>query len=310
MITIRKSTEFGVQKIETLSDGAWVQLTDPSSLEMEQFNQELEIPKDFITYSLDLDERARIEKENGNLLIVLRVPQFQGESADIPYTTVPLGIVLSHKLIITVCKLDHEILQRLSKGIARGFDTHKPIRFLLHIFHAAADEYLLYLREINKSVDLLEDQLEQSLRNKEVLKLLKYQKSLTYFTTALKSNSRMMTHLQNSRLFDQHPEDQDLLDDVLTEIGQAIEMTEIASGILSQMMDAFASIISNNLNVVMKFLASITIILALPTLIASIYGMNIDLPLDSYPHAFGVTLGLSIAISGIVAIVFKKLGWL
>jgi magnesium transporter len=159
-------------------------------------------------------------------------------------------------------------------------------------------------------VDLLEDQLQKSLRNREVLELLKYQKCLTYFTTALKSNARMMTRLQNTRLFERYPEDEDLLDDVLTEIGQAIEMTDISSGILSQMMDAFASIISNNLNVVMKFLASVTIILALPTMVASFYGMNIQLPFAELPYAFGITMGLSLVVSLSVVVIFRLKDWL
>jgi len=148
------------------------------------------------------------------------------------------------------------------------------------------------------------------LRNREVLELLKYQKSLTYFTTALKANQLMMDRLQKGQMFKMFPDDEDLLEDALTEIGQAIEMTNISSGILSQMMDAFASIISNNLNAVMKFLASVTIILALPTLVASIYGMNVTLPLSGHPSAFWGVLGFAVVVSLLVVVIFWRRDWL
>jgi len=166
------------------------------------------------------------------------------------------------------------------------------------------------LREINKIVEGLEDQLQASTRNREVLELLKYQKSLTYFTTALKSNELMMERLQRSQILKAYPEDEDLLEDVITENQQAIEMTNIASNILSGMMDAFASIISNNLNAVMKFLAAITVVLSLPTMIASFYGMNVDLPLDHLPSAYIFPLGVSILVVVVVLVVFSRRDWL
>jgi len=209
-----------------------------------------------------------------------------------------------------VCSFESDLIRGLTNGRVRNLSTSKRNRFLLHIFLVAAQQYLTYLRAINKTVDILEDKLQLSLRNREVLELLKYQKSLTYFTTALKANELMMARLQKSQLFRMYPDDEDLLEDALTEIGQAIEMTNISSGILSAMMDAFASIISNNLNVVMKFLASVTIILALPTLVASIYGMNVDLPLEAHPLAFWYVLGSAVIVSiGVVAVFIRK-DWL
>jgi len=310
MITILKSTDTGFEKLTSPKEGCWINLIDPSSEEIEQVHKDLEVPKDFITYPLDLDERARIEKEDGIILIVLRIPQSQGETFDIPYISFPLGIVLAHSSIVTICRTNNDLLNDLANGTNRKISTAKRNRFLLYLFHATANKYLNYLREINKSVDVLEDQLQMSLRNREVLELLKYQKCLTYFTTALKSNARMMARLQNSGLFDTYPDDEDLLDDVLTEIGQAIEMTEISSGILSQMMDAFASIISNNLNVVMKFLASVTIVLSLPTIVASFYGMNVKLPFEDHSQAFWIAIGISLVLSFSIVILFRKKDWL
>ncbi len=309
MIKIYKNTESGLVTLTEPIAGCWINVFDPTSDEI-TWLQKLGIPNDYITYPLDVDERPRTERENGDLLIVLRIPVFHGHTSDIPYTTIPLGIILRDPYLITVCKRENDIVQEFASGRARELKTGKRQRFLLRLLLATAAKFLTYLREINKMVDGLEDQLQLSTRNKEVLELLKYQKSLTYFTTALKSNELMMERLQRSQIFKTYPEDEDLLEDVITENQQAIEMTNISSNILSSMMDAFASIISNNLNTVMKFLASITIILSLPTMIASFFGMNVGLPLDQHPLAFLGILGASLVISISVAFLFARRDWL
>lgn len=308
MITIRKNTELGLEKVVQPVTGSWLHVVDPSPEDISCL-QELGIPFDYITYPLDVDERARTERENGEILIVLRIPHFQGELADIPYITIPLGIILSSNYIVTICKTENDLIQEFSSGRLRGLSTSKRNRFVLRLLLYTATKYLTYLREITKVVDLLEDKLQLSTRNKEVLELLKYQKSLTYFTTALKSNELMMERLQRSQIFKMYPEDEDLLEDVLTENQQAIEMTNIAANILSQMMDAFASIISNNLNAVMKVLASVTIVLSLPTMVASFYGMNVDLPMQHHPLSFLMTLALSFGISLTAVFFFVKRDW-
>ena len=173
-----------------------------------------------------------------------------------------------------------------------------------------SSHYLSHLRQMTRRIDTLEDELQESTRNREVLELLKYQKSLTFFTTALRSNELMMERLQRSQWFATYPDDEDLLEDVITENRQAIDMTNITSNILSSMMDAFASIISNNLNSVMKLLASITIVLSLPTMVASFYGMNVILPLEGHPWAFLAILGISLVISSVSAFLFWKRDWL
>ena len=308
MITILNNGTVGLATQTEPTSGCWLNVIDPTPEEIARL-QELGIPQDFITYPLDMDERARMERENGEILILLRVPVFQGDNADIPYFTIPLGIILTNRLIVTVCKKDNDILQGFVSGRVRDVSTYKRNRFVLRVLLGTANKYLTYLREINKSVDALEDQLQLSTRNKEVLELLKYQKSLTFFTTALKSNELMMERLQRSQLFKTYADDEDLLEDVLTENQQAIEMTNIASNILSSMMDAFASIISNNLNAIMKFLASVTIVLSLPTIIASLFGMNVNLPFERHPLAFLVVLGISFLISGSVVFIFWKRDW-
>ncbi|MDI6693569.1 MAG: magnesium transporter CorA family protein [Anaerolineales bacterium] len=309
MITIYKKSENGLAVQPEFISGSWINVINPTPEEIARIHA-LGVPQDYITYPLDLDERARTERENGELLIVLRIPYFQGKDADVPYITIPLGIILTDQYIITVCKLENEIITEFTNGRAKDATTSKRLRFVLRILLSTANKYLNYLREITKAVDILEDQLQQSTRNKEVLELLKYQKSLTYFTTALKSNELMMERLQRSQLLRTYPEDEDLLEDVLTENQQAIEMTNITSNILSSMMDAFASIISNNLNTVMKFLASITIVLSLPTLVASLFGMNVHLPLELHPNAFLYIIMISILISLVVVYIFWRRDWL
>jgi len=308
MITIHKNNETGLSQIFNPTSGSWINVIDPTTEEITSI-QALGVPRDYITYPLDLDERARTERENGEILIVLRIPFYQGKDADIPYTTIPLGIILTENHIITICHNENEIMQAFTDGRVKNLSTVKQQRFVLRILLATATKYLNYLREINKMVEILEDQLQQSTRNKELLELLKYQKSLTYFTTALKSNELMIERLQRTKLFHQFPDDEDLLEDVFTENQQAIEMTSITINILSGMMDAFASIISNNLNSVMKFLASITIVLSLPTIVTGFYGMNVAVPFGRLPYAFGLAFGFALFISILVGFIFWRRDW-
>ncbi len=309
MIKILKNTENGLETLQEPVTGAWINVISPSQGEMNVL-QAMGISQDYLVYSLDIDERARTERD-GDLLILLRIPDYQGEKADIPFTTIPLGIILSEQYLTTVCIKENDILKKFASGQYRGLSTGKRYRFILQILLATANDYLNHLRQITRAVDILEDKLQLSTRNKEVLELLKYQKSLTLFTTALKSNELLLKRLQQSIMFKTYPEDEDLLEDVLTETQQAIEMTNIESNILSSMMDAFASIISNNLNGIMKFLASITIILSLPTMIASFFGMNINFPFnEQHSLAFPLTLLLSLVVSLVVALVFWKRDWL
>jgi magnesium transporter len=308
MITVYRGTESGLETIAEPDSGCWINVVDPSPEEVAQLAETLRIPQDFVTYPLDMDERARTEKEDGATLIVLRVPCFQGEASDVPYVTVPLGIVITDWFVATISRIETSVVQAL--GHARALSTSKRNRFLLRVLRITASRYLHDLRKIDTIVEVLEDRLQHSQRNRELMELLKYQKSLVYFTTALKSDELILRHLQKNQLFQQFPEDLDLLEDVLTEVQQAIEMTNISSNILSQMMDAFASIISNNLNGVMKFLASITIILSLPTMIASFYGMNVKLPLGQWAWAFPLILVFAVMVCASAALLFWRKDWL
>jgi magnesium transporter len=309
MITVLKGESGNFEKINELLPDVWVNLVNPKSDEITRLHRELGIPYDFLTSAQDMDERSRTDKEGNTHLILLRIPRFLGRTVDIPFATIPLAIIFSDDFIITVSQEESSVIQDFLTGQVAGWSTAKRNQFLLKLLLRTAIKYLEYLRQIDKEIDVLENKLQLSMRNKELLELLKYQKSFVYFTTALESNELMMERLQRSEIFDKFPEDQELLQDVLIENQQAIEMVGISNNILSQMMDVFASIISNNLNVVMKFLTSVTIVLMAPTLVASFYGMNVRLPLQDSSYAFLFTLLVSFGISLIVVIIFLKEDW-
>jgi magnesium transporter len=307
MLTIYKTTEQGLEQLNSMANGSWVKAVDPTPEEMQQLVT-WGIDADYINYSLDLDEMPRMERDEDYTFILVRIPHRQPDS-DIPYTTIPLGIMIKGNIIVTICRYDKEMFKVLANGKYRLLKTGKRYRFALYIFLETATRYLTHLREINRMTESIEDQLQKSTRNREVLELLKYQKSLTYFATALRSNEVMMERVQRTQIFNYYEEDQDLLEDVLTENQQAIQMTNINTEILSSMMDAFASIISNNLNSVMKALAALTIILNLPGIVAGFYGMNVTLPGASHPMAFQAVIGVAVGLTAVATYIFYKRDW-
>lgn len=309
MITILQTKNEKLVPIEQLDDGAWVNVVDPTEQEIQKLLT-WGIPKDFITYPLDLDERSRTEKDDGYTLILLRIPFFQSWDEDIPYIAIPLGIIFTDQVIITICRYDNDLINSILTRNGKYFSTIKRNRFILQIMLANANHFLSYLRNIQKIIDRIEDELQRSIRNKEVLELLKYQKCLEYFSTALRSNEIMFERLQRNKFFTIFPDDSDLLEDVIIENQQAIEMTSIAGNLLSQMMDAYASIIQNNQNIIFKIMTAWTIILSLPTIVASFYGMNVDLPMAANADAFLILSGISVVIMLAVIVFFKKINWL
>jgi magnesium transporter len=282
----------------------------PDKSELEKLSTEMSIPADFLTDPLDIDERARIEIEDQVLLIVLRIPKYDESNVETPFTTIPAGIILTKDdTIVTISSSDITDVLEFGNGKTRGIIAGKRSSVILQIFLRTALLYLKHLKEINRRTGETERELQKSLKNEALIKLLNLEKSLVFFTTSLRSNDLMMERLLKTELLKLTLEDKDMLEDVLIDNRQAIEMANIYSNILSGMMDAFASVISNNLNVVMKILTSITIILMIPTLIASIYGMNIDLPFQRSPHAFFIVIGISFTLSVLSALIFIRNRW-
>jgi len=309
MIRIIKTTENGVEQIPEVVNNCWINVIDPTLNEIDQLNN-LGIPREFLTYPLDVDELSRSEKEDdGTLLIIVRVPFYQGPKSDIPYITLPLGIIVTGKFIVTISRQEYAFLNDFTSGRIRGFLTGKRYRFILRMLLSIAGSYLSNLREINKLTEAVEDRLQSSIKNKEVMELLKYQKSLVYFTQGIRSNEVLMERLQKMRLFTQYDEDEDLLADVITENQQAFSMTEISTNIMSSMVEAFATIVSNNVNDVMKFLASMTIVLSIPSIVVGFFGMNVTLPYSDHPYAYIGVILLFVILMALVVYAFLKRDW-
>lgn len=310
MIRIHRTAESGLKTVEHVTKGCWIDVTNPSMDEATKLAQDLNIPLRFVTATFDPHEIPRIEKLDEALLILMRIPHHQSGTASIPYITLPLGLVVTNEWVMTICRHEKQLLRDLPPEHQSDLSTAKPARFVLHLLWNAANSYINELGEINEIVDQLEERLQKSLENREVLELLRYQKSLVHFITGLRANELMLEWLKGSEFLKLDRKDKDLLDGVVIENRQAIAASEIASDILSQMMDAFASIISNNLNVVMKFLASAAVILVIPTIIGTFYGMNVQLPLENNPSTFLLLVALSMLSSFVIGLVLWRKGWL
>jgi magnesium transporter len=308
MLEIYKSTETKVlEQVEKISKGCWVNMYAPTEEEINRVADEVNIYVDFIRDALDDEERPRIEREDGQVYIIVDYPYITHDDAGFPiYETIPIGIVLTDECILTVSLKDTPILEVFKNNKIKEFYTFKKNRFALQILAIITSYYLRYLKQINKRTNEIERELHQSMKNKELYAFLALEKSLVYFTTSLKSNKVVLDKILRFSYIKMYEEDKDLLEDVMIEKIQAIEMAETYSSILSGMMDAFASIISNNVNIVMKFLTSFTIILSFPTIVFSFYGMNVDLPLQHSPHAFWISITVACVLSTLTALIFWK----
>lgn len=296
-------------EINEFKKGAWINLVDPSDDEILKVCSGINIQEDFIRYSLDLEEKARIDQEDDDntVLFVIDVPIIEKVDDSIIYTTLPLGmIVVRDDFFITVSLRENKVIKDFEIKRPRNFATYKKSRFLLQILFSNSSLFLTYLKQISKETEVTEATLKDSMKNKELLKMLNLEKSLVYFTTSLKSNEVVMEKTMKGKIIKLYEEDEDLLEDAIIENKQAMEMGKIYSDILSGTMDAYASLISNNLNVVMKFLTSITLVIAVPTMISSFFGMNLSLPFQNSSMGFGIILALSIVLSLFVAWWLKR----
>lgn len=289
--------------------GCWIALTNPTATEIFEISEQFQIEVDDLRAPLDEEERSRIEVEDTYTLILVDVPMIEERNDKDWYGTIPLGIIVTDKMIFTICLEDTQVLTRFMEGRVRNFFTYMKTRFILQILYRNASMYLRYLRIIDKKSEQVEEKLHFSPRNKELIELLELEKSLVYFTTSLRSNEAVLEKLIKIESIKKYPEDTELLEDVIIENTQAIEMANIYSGILANMMDAFASVISNNLNDVMKILSVITIVMSIPTIIFSAYGMNLSavgMPFSKTSWGFLIVIVISIAASIVAAIFLAK----
>lgn len=314
MIKIFKTEEN--KKLTKLSiseavSGSWFNLIAPNEEEIKQVSLVLGLDEDFLLNSLDLDERSRIEIEDGNMLIITNLPIMTDDGC---FDTLPLGIIHTPTSIITVCSKDNNILSSFNESTAYSFDTKNKTEFMLKILFRSVKFYLKYLDIINRTTENIETELQKATNNKALFQLMEIQKTLVYFSTALKDNDIVLQKIMriiNSKtqnLIKVTEDDTDLLEDVIIDTRQAIEMVDMHRMILEAMMEGFASIINNNLNLVMKFLAAITIIMSIPTMIGGLWGMNVKVPYGDNPYGFIIVVALSIITSVAVVFYFRKKG--
>ncbi len=293
--------------------GNWINMVSPSEEEIKEVCENIHIQEDFIRYALDSEEKARIdvEDDDNTILFIIDTPIMEIESGEKIYSTTPIGVIfVRDDYILTVSLNKNPILEDFSKKKMKNIITYKKSRMLLQLFYLNSEIFLNLLRKLNKETEIAENVLKNSMKNKALLKLLSLEKGLVYFTTSLKANEVVMEKTMRGNLIKLYDEDEDILEDAIIENKQAIEMGKIYRDILTGTMDAYASIISNNLNGVMKYLTSITIILAIPTMIASYWGMNVAVPMQNNPLGFVIIVLISILIGVVVSIWLKKKGML
>ena len=306
MINIWKNSENGLTRSAILEKGCWIEVTNPNELEKTTLREEYKIPEDLILDIMDEDERPRIERFDESVCLITRVPVFD-KTREVSYFTLPLGIIKTNSIIITICAQVVPSISDFTTAPGRIIDISNPASFVIQVLMRAMHYYLSFLKTINRQTGMIENELQQSVRNTELIGLLRLEKSLVFFTTSLRGNELLLEKFERfifPGLKEKQLED---LEDLRTENRQAIEMTNIYSNILSGMMDAYASVISNNLNVVMKRLTLISIVLMIPTFVASLYGMNLSfLPFQNSRWAFFAILGLSAAMSVIGGFIISR----
>ena len=310
MLQIYKSLESGPLQeltLKTLEKGAWINIVDPTPYELKVVSNLTEVDPDFLRSALDDEERSHTDVEENSVMVLTNVPVCRGKDS---YDALPLAIIVTDEYIITVCLEETPVITEFNERTSRLFRTYKKTRFLFQILYKSATYFLRYLRQISKLSEEIEDQLRHDMKNSEILRLLELQKGLTYFNAAIRSNGAVLDKLLRMRnntsltpILKAYEEDEDLLEDVIIENKQAKEMVEMYSKILGRLADTFSSIISNNQNLVMKFLAAMTIILAIPTVVSSFFGMNVPVPFADNAHGFLYVICIALSISIVSAYV-------
>lgn len=297
-------------EIESPKKGCWINIYPPFNLDnLKQLSQDLAIPLDFLTDSLDPDERSRFEEEDEVKLIVLNSPIRNKNVVedDALYVTIPIGIIITKDYVITISSYPTEVLESFTNRRVVNFDPSNKGNFIIDVFDKTVFYFMRYLKDLNRKRNQFEDRLEDSMKNEDLLKMSNIQNSLVYFNTAIRANELLVAKLKRVDFLELETErDRDLLEDVMIDNSQALEMSMVYTNILNSTMDTFASMISNNLNNVMKRLTSITIILMVPTLVASFYGMNMPLPFEDNSVAFWGALIVSAILAMLVVYWMRK----
>ncbi len=305
MISYYKTINSRIEEIEKYEEGCWVNCISPDDEEVQHLLDFFNIPPELLRSALDEEESAHIDSEEGTTLIIIDVPVVEKIAKNITYSTMPIGIIFTDKNVITVSLRENTVLSEFSEGVVRNVVTNYKTHFVLHIMLRMATKYLQYLKQIDKISNRIEREIRRSAKNKDLNQLLDIEKSLVYFSSSLKSDEITLEKIMRGRYIKLYDEDQDLLEDVLIEIKQAVDMAGTYLNILTGTMDVFASIISNNLNIVMKIQASLTLLVSVPTVVSGLYGMNIvgGLPFD---HSWWFPIVLSAVLMVVMYFILKR----
>lgn len=298
-----KDTE--LKKIEKFREGCWINVENITEEEIEKIKSEFEIDNEWIQGCIDVNEKPRVEKKGDNVLIITRIP-FIDDDGDI--TTSPFGIIITKNFIMTISSFSNTLIEDIKKE--KNIATTQRVRFVLKTFEKINLDFSKYLHLVRNKYETIEDQVAKSLTNDEINVLLKIQKTLIYFSSAIVGNEIVFEKINSGKIFKMYEEDKDIIEDIMLSNKEIYETIKILRDVLSNTLDAYASIVSNNLNIVMKFLTSMSIILSFSVLIASFYGMNVSLPFQQDPLAFLYIVLFSILSFIVLYIFFKRKNWL
>ena len=309
MVNIYKTDEHIMNVLDHYEDGIWIQMIDPTSKELAQVAESYELDTGDLATALDEEESSRISLEDGYTLILVDIPSPEVRHEKKMYTTIPLGIILKSNVIITICKEDTPVLYYFARNKVREFSTKKKMRFIYQLLYRSAILYQAYLRGIDKKRIEIEERIGGETHDVDLIELHELESTLVYFATSLRANSIVLERLRRYKRLEQYPEDMELLEDVSVEYQQAIEMTGIYRDIIDGTRELLSSVIDNRLNNVMKILTSITIVMAIPTIISGIYGMNVAaewMPLSTTPFGFEIICGITLLLCGITLWILKR----
>lgn len=304
-ITDQKSGNF--KKIAKPVKGCWINMVSPTDSEIRRISRSVRIKEHLIRYPLDVAEKAHIDTEDDSILIIVDSPATEAKNGEKVYTTMPLGmIIVRDEIFITISQVRINSVYKVLSENKIGVKTEQKSRFTYQILYGIAQDYIRYLTYINRELDKLENKMSKTMSNKELLRLVTFEKTMVYFNASVKGNQVVLEKLNKGKVLPLYDEDEDILEDTLIENRQAIEMIQTYSEILNGIVDMFGTIVSNNLNTVMKWLTSITLVISIPTMLASFMGMNVDFPFDTSVIGFYGIILLSIILTIVITIFLKK----
>ena len=309
MIRIFKTEDGAMHEKEEMEPGSWIALTNPTASEILEIADACQIDPDHLKAPLDEEERSRIEAEDEYTLILVDIPAIEIRHDQRTYTTIPLGIILTQDIIVTVCTEYTPVLQNFVRSRVKEFSTKKKLRFVYQILYRTAAIYQANLRIIDKRRTEIEERVGSDTDDSDLINLHELESTLVYFATSLRANGVVLDRLTRYKRLEQYPEDKELLDDVIVENRQAIEMTSIYRDIINGTRELMSSLLDNRLNNVMKYLTSITIVMAIPTVISGIYGMNVNenwMPFANTPHGFLIICIITLLICVITMLFLRK----